>query len=332
MAQMGLLAGAVKGLGDSMVQKSLQNRENSINWLKQQMQLGEYQMKQERHNLDTQKTELEIDQLKNPTPTSVEQQYLRAKSEGFEGNFIDYQSELKKAGATQVTTNIGDDGLLPKPPKGFMYVKDETAPHGIKQVPISGSDEDLKRQTADQAKGDQFKYKDVALQDVRRMQDKIKSAPWYNPTTGLIGNFLKDVGGTAAADVNALATSIKASIGFDRLQEMREASPTGGALGQVSNMELRQLNAALGNLEQTQSEEQLLENLERIEAIYIQVMEKAQAYPNAAEFGFGKIDTSDEESGSNSSVRTDIPAGYTQKKAVNGKTYFQNDAGEWFEE
>jgi hypothetical protein len=119
------------------------------------------------------------------------------------------------------------------------------------------------------------------------VKSKIKNSSWSQPTAGFMGSILKDVAGTQAADVKAMTTTIKANIGFDRLQQMREASPTGGALGQVSNQEISNLQAVLGNLEQSQSEEQLLYNLDRLETIYSDIMRKAAAYPNASQYGFG---------------------------------------------
>jgi len=62
--------------------------------------------------------------------------------------------------------------------------------------------------------------------------------------------------------LNGLLTTIKGNLGFDKLQAMRDASPTGGALGQVSEMELRQLNAAFGDFEQSKTPEELKYNLE----------------------------------------------------------------------
>jgi len=50
---------------------------------------------------------------------------------------------------------------------------------------------------------------------------------------------------------------------------MRDASPTGGALGQVSNIELRQLEASLGSLNPNQDKETLLKNLNTVKAQYI---------------------------------------------------------------
>lgn len=58
-----------------------------------------------------------------------------------------------------------------------------------------------------------------------------------------------NVAGTAAYDLESVLTTIRARIGFDKLQEMRQNSPTGGALGQVSDFENRLLQATEGNLQ-----------------------------------------------------------------------------------
>lgn len=58
-----------------------------------------------------------------------------------------------------------------------------------------------------------------------------------------------NVAGTAAYDLESILTTIRARIGFDKLQEMRQNSPTGGALGQVSDFENRLLQATEGNLQ-----------------------------------------------------------------------------------
>lgn len=51
-------------------------------------------------------------------------------------------------------------------------------------------------------------------------------------------------------------------------------------------MELSTLQSVLGNLEQSQSEEQFLYNLDRLNEIYTDIMAKFAAYPNAEEYGF----------------------------------------------
>ena len=81
---------------------------------------------------------------------------------------------------------------------------------------------------------------------------------------------------------NELET-IKANVGFDKLQRMRDNSPTGGALGQVSELENRLLQAVNGALDPAQSD-QLRENLKSIKELYAQVIaEKRKAF--ALDFG-----------------------------------------------
>ena len=86
--------------------------------------------------------------------------------------------------------------------------------------------------------------------------------------TGFLGGMLSLIGGTAINDLNSKLETIKGNIGFDKLQRMRDASPTGGALGQVSQMELGQLNASLGNLNVNQTPEQLKKNLLDVKNYY----------------------------------------------------------------
>jgi hypothetical protein len=87
-------------------------------------------------------------------------------------------------------------------------------------------------------------------------------------TAGVVGAALKQVPGTEAVDLEQNLLTIKANIGFNELTQMRKDSPTGGALGQVSDMENKALQAARGSLEQAQSPGQLRENLKSIEDSY----------------------------------------------------------------
>ena len=103
-------------------------------------------------------------------------------------------------------------------------------------------------------------------------------ASWLpSNVAGFGGKILSNIAGSDAYDFNARIETIKANIGFDKLQAMRDASPTGGALGQVSEMELRQLNASMGNLENSQSPEQLRENLMAVRAQYIRTIQAIEA-------------------------------------------------------
>lgn len=71
--------------------------------------------------------------------------------------------------------------------------------------------------------------------------------------------------GTDAYDFAKTIDTIKANIGFEELQAMRAASPTGGALGQVAVQELNALQSILGSLDIGQDREQIRTNLQSIQ-------------------------------------------------------------------
>lgn len=98
-------------------------------------------------------------------------------------------------------------------------------------------------------------------------------------TTGFIGQQLQDIGGTDALDLRETLKTVQADAAFGRLQEMRDNSPTGGALGQVSERELALLQNARSAIEQAQSEEQLDANLTRYKNIRKGALDRvAEAY------------------------------------------------------
>lgn len=85
-------------------------------------------------------------------------------------------------------------------------------------------------------------------------------------TAGLAGRFL---GWTeSATDLERTLDTVKANLGFDRLQQMRNESKTGGALGQVAVKELDRLEASRASLDRAQSPEQLKKNLDNVYEAY----------------------------------------------------------------
>lgn len=93
-------------------------------------------------------------------------------------------------------------------------------------------------------------------------QDAIRGIDWK--TVGPVGAISKAVPGTPAFNLAQTILTIKANVGFDRLQQMRDNSPTGGALGQVAVQELDALQSSIANLNQAQNGEQLERNLKKV--------------------------------------------------------------------
>lgn len=101
------------------------------------------------------------------------------------------------------------------------------------------------------------------------MKDNVKNA--IANISGWSTKYGATLSGWPGSQAQALGTilqTIKANVGFQALQEMRANSPTGGALGQVSERELAYLQATLGDLAQTQDGEILTKKLK---AMLVQV-------------------------------------------------------------
>lgn len=137
----------------------------------------------------------------------------------------------------------------------------------------------------------------TALQDYeiksRLVNDEIDRAisqagPW---TTGFVGNVASYVAGTPAHDLSKTLVGIQSNLGFDTLQQMRENSPTGGALGSVTERELELLQSTWGSLMQSQSEPQFRYHLNRLKEIKREyAVLKRQAYDaDVARFGAGNV-------------------------------------------
>ena len=169
-----------------------------------------------------------------------------------DGKFFNWQTG-------QYVTDPNAQPDMPNAPAGYRWTQDGGA---LERIPGGPEDPSI---NADLAK--------VNLQRVNSQTDNVISAidkatnqtAW--DSTGALGQMLGVVGGTKAFDLRETAKTIKANLGFAELQAMREASPTGGALGQVAVQELEALQATLASLNPDQSEGQLRQNLARVKEL-----------------------------------------------------------------
>jgi hypothetical protein len=178
--------------------------------------------------------------------------------------------KVSGVGGTQIVNNMRTEGAIPQ---GYRAVRD---PQGnVERVePIPGSQQERDIKEAEEKKGkskvQDERYANVIFRSVADIDQNMKGS-WF-PTTGTIGQALSGVAGTNAHNVARAIDAIKANIGFDRLNAMRAASPTGGALGGIAVKELELLTASAGNLEQSQSADQFRRNLERLRSDFEMVI------------------------------------------------------------
>ncbi len=221
--------------------------------------------------------------MKSAPPSSIEE-YKLYQEQGGEASFNDWDMARRTASrsTTTVTNNMGSTGIDygdPEPglawvrnPDGSVKLDERGAPIA---VPYQGSKAYIDAQKLAQigAEADQQKQTvaNIVTEDIGRALTMIEKSPEF--TTGVGGNLLSGIPGTGARDVAALLDTVKANAGFEKLQAMRAASPTGGALGNVTERELSLLQAAIGNLEQSQSKEQLVYNMKRVANIYSKIID-----------------------------------------------------------
>lgn len=125
----------------------------------------------------------------------------------------------------------------------------------------------------------------IITEDIGRALQVIAENP--RMATGIGSQIMGGVGGTPANALNGMLSTIKANVGFDQLQAMRAASPTGGALGAVSDAENKLLQSVLGNLEASQRPEDLTFNLKRLNNTVMDIVHGHGKGPQRFDLGDG---------------------------------------------
>jgi hypothetical protein len=171
---------------------------------------------------------------------------------------------------------------LGKPPKDYRWKADGSA------EPIPGGPADLK--SGEQgAKASAKRESQVAqAESVLGTIADAKKLVGYN--TAGVGGLLAKVPMTDARNLQAKLETVKANLGFDRLQQMRDQSPTGGALGAVAVQELVALQSTVASLDQLQSPSEIGKALQKIEGHYrrwVDVMQQGQGGQGGASGSWG---------------------------------------------
>ena len=122
-------------------------------------------------------------------------------------------------------------------------------------------------------------YKEAAINAIDSAIEKSKG--FF--ATGITGQALQGFAGTDARDLAQAISTVEAAVGFDRLQEMRDSSKTGGALGAINTKELELLSNSLGSLDPLQKPETLRKNLESIKVKYEKILKSVEAEKYAFE-------------------------------------------------
>jgi hypothetical protein len=198
--------------------------------------------------------------------TEMQRNYEFAQSQGFKGSLFDYERQLKEATRPPAQ---------PAPLQPPVAVVD---PITNKQVFVSREEALSKRMTPAtameglapkeiQTREAKFPAATSAIKTFETSADrlaadleKLAKHPGLSGISGLIYGRTPAVTKEARA-AQALYDSIVARGGFQELQNMRSSSPTGGALGNVSNQEGQYLRDAFAPINRTQDTADLSRSL-----------------------------------------------------------------------
>lgn len=144
-----------------------------------------------------------------------------------------------------------------KPPPGYRV----TANGNLQSIP--GGPADLKLQGALNQDTQTLNGGISSMDRLSVAANEILQHPGLKGIYGLRG-MVPNIPGTDAADAAALLQTLKSQVGFGVLQDMRNNSKTGGALGAVSDAENKMLQSNLAALDKAQSVEQAVASLKKI--------------------------------------------------------------------
>lgn len=169
---------------------------------------------------------------------------------------------------SQAYESAGRANTLSKPPPGGYRFKDDGSLEKIPGGPASDK-EAVAQNKKEKSKAIAQKTANIVVEDIDRAMNSMKAnrsavGPWVGQG--------KYVPGTQAYNLNNLLDSIRSNITIDKLQAMREASPTGGALGQVSDFENKMLQSAMGKIDVAMDPKDFAYNLRRLKDLYTDVV------------------------------------------------------------
>lgn len=171
-------------------------------------------------------------------PTSV-QEYEYARQQGFAGTYDEWVTAKARAGASNI--QMGPDGKMGPIPAGYQAVVDPTSPTGVRMVPVPGGPADKQAQRVGNA--------GVASDVVNTATERALSADGERILGNVFGALASYVPGTANSEVYKQVDVLKSNATIEALNAMRAASPTGGALGSVTDRENAMLAAKAGMLD-----------------------------------------------------------------------------------
>ena len=216
--------------------------------------------------------------------TGFQTLHQRAVAAGHQPGSPEYQQMMMEGSSPQTNINIGQGEVGTIPP-GYELVTDpETGARRMQPIPGGPVAQEMQAAQEQERGRDQQRARagSTVIQDLQRARELI---PELGPLAGrgdTLGGIARtgagiipgsaDIPSTVANRITQFTESALSNVGLDTLQQMRENSPTGGALGQVPVQQQRRLEQVLGSLDISQPPETLDTNIARVQNIYTDII------------------------------------------------------------
>lgn len=179
--------------------------------------------------------------------------------------------QIKRAQPNAKFLDKGDTIEVREPVKAGLIttinktIPPEKKPGHIKEVETVKADVQRKAEVAKKLPKARSSLKGT-ISKIKLMKSKTQEArSLVGPFTTGTGAWLSIMPGSKAKRLEGVIETIKANLGFGELAEMRATSPTGGAVGQLSDRELKVLSAVKQALDQAQSGKDVMDALDMLD-------------------------------------------------------------------
>lgn len=206
---------------------------------------------------------------------------LQQNVEFLMGQGYTMEDALKAVQGASGGNNINIGEAMKIMPNGQIAVRDPSVDGGVRFVTPPGSqaaiDAEVAAGKANQKAENAQTYGDAAVGAIDQLIGPDGTGGMIDDGTGVfnlsnvgvVGNRLAEWGvDQSAVNVKNTLKTVTSNIAFERLQAMRDASATGGALGSVTENELSMLMNSLGAVAQDTDPVLLRENLKTIRDIW----------------------------------------------------------------
>lgn len=236
--------------------------------LQQQMQ-AQQQANDPRRRMELEKLELETERLRNPqAPDAIRTLQARAEAAGLAPGTPQYQAFMLSGGAAPVP-QVGSI------PAGYQLQYDDQG-RPVSAVPIPGTPQAMEAEAAARSRATVQDRKSTSTDVIGDAAQRARELTGWS-TTGMVGSLASNASSSQAAELRRQVDVMKSIATIENLTAMRMASPTGGALGNVTEKEGAMLASATGALDAAASEADFKRALDNYEKTLYRVVHGTEA-------------------------------------------------------